>query len=81
MDYDPAPHLSRIKAPVLAINFADDELNPPEVGILERAIGQLSNGRLVLVPATERSRGHHYTALQAAQWKCYLSDVIKLTAG
>lgn len=80
MNYDPAPHLSRIKAPVLAINFADDELNPPELGILERATGRLSNGQLVLVPATERSCGHH-TALQAAQWKSYLSDGMKLTAG
>ena len=79
MDYDPAPHLSRIKAPVLAINFADDELNPPELGILERAVAQLSNGRLVLVPATEKSRGH-YTALQAAQWKSHLSDAMKLTS-
>jgi len=31
-DYDPAPGLEKIQAAVLAINFADDELNPPELG-------------------------------------------------
>jgi homoserine O-acetyltransferase len=77
MDYDPAPHLSRITAPVVAINFADDELNPPELGTAAQAISGLPNGRLVLVPATQASRGH-YTALQASRWKSHLSDAMTL---
>ena len=77
MDYDPAPNLSRIKAPVVAINFADDQLNPPELGTVADAIGGLPNGRLVLVPAGEGSRGH-YTALQASRWKSHLSDAMTL---
>src|SRR5262245_38411768 len=34
-DYDPAPGLEQIRAPLVAINTADDLINPPELGILE----------------------------------------------
>src|SRR5215213_9670571 len=51
-DYNPAPDLERIKAPVLAINAADDERNPPETGIMERALQRVKNGRLYLIPAS-----------------------------
>ena len=37
-DYDPGPKLEQITAPLLAINSADDLVNPPEIGILEREI-------------------------------------------
>ena len=37
-DYDPGPGLERIRAPLLAINSADDIINPPELQILEREI-------------------------------------------
>jgi homoserine O-acetyltransferase/O-succinyltransferase len=77
MDYDPAPLLSRIQAPAVAINFADDELNPPELGAAAQAIGRLPNGRLVLLPASELSRGH-YTALQASRWKSHLVEAMAL---
>jgi homoserine O-acetyltransferase len=74
MDYDPAPNLSCLKAPVVAINFADDALNPPELGTAER-VDALPNGRFVLVPASETSRGHA-TALLASHWKLHLSDAM-----
>jgi homoserine O-acetyltransferase len=57
-DYDPSPELARIARPLLAINFADDEINPPELGILDRAIARVRRGRAVLIPATSRTRGH-----------------------
>src|SRR5213082_3889117 len=44
-DYDPAPNLEKIQAPLLAINFADDLINPPELGILEREIKRVPHGR------------------------------------
>ncbi len=72
MDYDPSPELELITAPLLAINFTDDELNPPELGVFERAMPRLRNGRNVLIPAGPQSRGH-YTALQAVQWKHHLA--------
>ena len=61
-DYDPAPGLERIKAPLLAINAADDERNPPETGVTERPrVTRVKNGRLYLIPASEETRGHGTT--------------------
>jgi homoserine O-acetyltransferase/O-succinyltransferase len=37
-DYNSSPGLERIKATLMAINSADDERNPPEVGLLEKEI-------------------------------------------
>jgi homoserine O-acetyltransferase len=70
-DYDPGPGLGRIRAPLVAINFADDLINPPELGILEREIGRVPRGRAVLVPRSERTRGHGTHTL-AAVWKGHL---------
>jgi homoserine O-acetyltransferase/O-succinyltransferase len=57
-DYDAAPGLSRIEAPLLAINAADDERNPPETGVMERALKDVKNGKLCLIPATAETSGH-----------------------
>ena len=57
-DYDAAPGLDRIEAALLAINAADDERNPPETGVMERALKQVKNGKLFLIPASEQTSGH-----------------------
>ena len=57
-DYDPAPDLEKIEAAVLAINFADDELNPPVLGIFDRAKQHVRNGQFVLLPASSQTQGH-----------------------
>jgi homoserine O-acetyltransferase/O-succinyltransferase len=75
MDYDPTPELDRIRAPVLAINFADDELNPPQLGVLERTVPGLRQGRFVLLPAGPRSRGHQ-SAQQAGEWAPHLAALL-----
>jgi len=75
-DYDPAPALERIRAEVMAVNFADDERNPPQLGILERAIARVPRGRSVLIPASERTRGHASVA-DAALWKDYLVGLLE----
>jgi homoserine O-acetyltransferase len=62
-DYDPSPGLARIKAAVLVINAADDERNPPETGLTEAALKQIKNARLVLIPASEDTRGHGTTGM------------------
>jgi homoserine O-acetyltransferase/O-succinyltransferase len=67
-DYDPSPALERIQAALLAINSADDERNPPETGITERALKRVKNGRLYLIPASEDTRGHGTTGM-AKFWK------------
>jgi homoserine O-acetyltransferase len=74
-DYDPAPHLEKIKARVLAINSADDERNPPELGIMDREIKRVKNGRFYLVPASTESRGHGTTS-NAKFWKHLLPGLL-----
>jgi homoserine O-acetyltransferase/O-succinyltransferase len=74
-DYDPAPGLERITAQLFAVNFADDERNPPQLGILEREMPRVRNGRYVLVPADDRTRGHASLAY-AALWKDYLAELL-----
>lgn len=65
-DYDPSPNLDKVKATVLAINSADDERNPPETGLLERAMQRVPTGRILLIPASEQTAGHGTTA--SAKW-------------
>jgi homoserine O-acetyltransferase len=67
-DYNPSPDLERIEAPVLAINAADDERNPPETGIMERELKRIKAARIFLIPASENTRGHQTTAF-AGFWK------------
>ena len=62
-DYNASPGLERIKAPLLAINAADDERNPPETGIMERELKRVKNGKLLLIPASEETRGHGTTGM------------------
>ena len=62
-DYDPTPLLERIEAPLLLINSADDERNPPETGVTEAAMKRVRNGRLFLIPASEDTRGHATTGM------------------
>ncbi len=77
-DYNPAPDLGRIKAPLLAINSADDQVNPPELGIMEKAIGQVERGRFVLLPIDEHTRGHGTHSL-AGLWKHHLAALLEET--
>jgi len=67
-DYDPAPGLAKIQAPLLAINFADDLINPPELQILETAIRDVPRGEAILKPATPQTVGHG-THTKASIWK------------
>lgn len=74
-DYDPTRDLSRITARVLAINSADDERNPPELGVMEQAMMRLKDGRYVLLPVTAASRGHG-TLQNASLWKQHLAAAL-----
>jgi len=74
-DYNPAPKLESIKAKVLAINSADDERNPPELGILEREIKRVPKGRYLLIPASTETRGHGTTG-SAKWWKQHLVELL-----
>ena len=75
-DYDPSAKLGSIKAPVTFINSADDFINPPELGIAEREIKNVKNGRFVLLPASEKTHGHG-THTWAAVWQQYLKELLE----
>ncbi len=57
-DYNPAPHVDKIVAPLLAINSADDFINPPELPMMKELIKKVKRGRLVLIPVSDQTRGH-----------------------
>jgi homoserine O-acetyltransferase len=75
-DYDPSPNLEKITASVLAINSADDVVNPPELGLMEKLMPRVKRGRYVLVPTSDRTRGHGTHSLPAV-WGQYLADFLK----
>jgi len=74
-EYDPSVALERIKAPLLAINSADDYINPPELGIMDSLIRRVPNGRYVLIPIGPLTRGHG-THTVAAAWKRYFAPFV-----
>lgn len=78
-DYDPAPDLEKITAPVLFVNSADDFINPPELGIAEREIKRVKHGRFLLIPASEETHGHG-THTWATFWKKDLQQLLDSTA-
>ena len=75
-DYDPGPGLEKIAAPLVAVNSADDLINPPELGILEREIKRVPHGHAVVIPLSERTRGHG-SHTYAPLWKPYLEELLK----
>jgi homoserine O-acetyltransferase len=78
-DYDPGPGLEKIRAPLVAVNSADDLINPPELGILEREIRRVPKGRAIVLPAGPETRGHG-THTIAAIWKQYLQELMTSSA-
>ncbi len=79
-DYDPSPNLEKITARVLAINSADDFVNPPELGIAEQLIKRVKNAKFVLLPITDQTRGHGTHSLPAI-WGPHLADFLKTLPG
>ena len=79
-DYDPGPNLEKIRASLLAINSADDLINPPELGILEGEVKRVPRGRAVVIPLSDKTRGHGSHTI-AALWKNYLSLLLKESVG
>jgi homoserine O-acetyltransferase len=74
-DYDPSPNLGRIAAPLLAINSADDERNPPETGLLAQGVAKVKNGRSFVIPASADTAGHGTTGM-AKFWKAQLASFL-----
>jgi homoserine O-acetyltransferase len=75
-DYDPGPGLEAIRAPLVAINSADDQVNPPELGILEKEIRRVRRGRAVVLPISAETRGHG-THSWPALWQDHLAALLR----
>jgi len=75
-DYDPGPGLEKITAPLIAVNSADDLVNPPEIGLLEKEIARVPKGRAVMIPLSDKTAGHG-THTIAAVWKQYLVELLQ----
>jgi len=77
-DYNPAPHLTKIIAPLFAINSADDQVNPPELGLMEKEITKVKNGKYILLPITDKTSGHG-THSNPTIWGKYLEELLKIS--
>jgi homoserine O-acetyltransferase len=75
-DYNPSPASRRSRPRCSRINSADDERNPPEIGVLDREIKRVKNGRVFLIAASENTAGHGTTG-QARFWKSELAALLQ----
>jgi len=75
-NYDPSSKLGTIRAQVMYLNSADDFINPPELGIAEREIKKVKNGKFVLLPTSLGTFGHG-THTHAAVWQGYLKELLE----
>jgi homoserine O-acetyltransferase len=75
-EYNPSLKLESIKAPLYAINSADDLINPPEMGFMEKEIKRVKRGRYILLPITDQTRGHGTHSIPAI-WQQYLKELLK----
>lgn len=75
-DYNPREKLGTIKAPLIAVNSADDQINPPELRILERETKNVPRGTAVVLPISETTKGHG-THTWAVEWKGYLEKLLQ----
>jgi homoserine O-acetyltransferase/O-succinyltransferase len=74
-EYNPSPKLETIKAPLVAINSADDFINPPELGLIDREVKRVKHGRFILLPISDQTRGHGTHSLPAI-WQQYLKELL-----
>src|SRR5439155_264078 len=77
-DFMDSPMLEKIQAPLFAINSADDEINPPELGILDREIKRVKRGRYILIPLSDETRGHQSYS-RAVLWKNHLLELLHIS--
>ena len=78
-EYDPSPNLEKITAPLVAINSADDVVNPPELGLMEKLMPRVKRGKYILIPTSAETRGHGTHSIPAI-WGRYLQEFLNTTA-
>jgi homoserine O-acetyltransferase len=77
-DYDPGRDLEKIRAPLLAINSADDLINPPELRVLQRDIKRVKHGKAIVISYSDQTVGHG-SHTKAVLWKKYLVRLLRQT--
>jgi homoserine O-acetyltransferase len=75
-DYDPEPNLGKIRAKLLALNFADDMINSVEIDVMDRAIAKIPNGRVITMASSKHSFGHR-DHRHPEIWKHHLVEFLK----
>ena len=75
-DYDPSSQLSKIQAPLFAVNFADDLINAADLELMQQLVKNVPKGRYVEMPESEHSYGHQ-TLAHPEVWKPYLIELLK----
>ncbi|ANG99553.1 alpha/beta fold hydrolase [Brucella pseudogrignonensis] len=73
-DFDPSKDLEKITAYLFAINAADDERNPEELGLLQAAVDRMPHGSYLIIPASSKTRGHATTSNVAELYAEKLSE-------
>ena len=73
-NYNPEPQLDKITAPLIAVNSADDQINPPELGVMDPAMQRVRAGRYVLIPPG-KTYGHQ-TLAHAELWGQYVPEFL-----
>jgi len=79
-NYNPEPQLGKITAPLTAVNSADDLINPPELKIIDADIQRVKQGKYVLLPITDATRGHGTHSLPAI-WRNHLKELLEQSGG
>lgn len=74
--YDPSSKLETVIVPVLQINSMDDFVNPPELGVVEKLMPRVKHGRFVLIPISDKTRGHGTHSIPAV-WHDYLAAFLR----
>lgn len=74
-DYDPAPDVARIKAPMLAVNFADDQVNPAQLPVARETVEHLASGKFMLLPGGWGHAGIYHADLWADQLGAFLNGL------
>jgi homoserine O-acetyltransferase len=79
-NYNPEPQLDRIAVPLTAVNSADDLINPPELKIIDGDIQRVKQGKYVLLPISDATRGHGTHSLPAI-WGDHLKELLDRSGG
>lgn len=78
--YNPEPHLGRVVAKVVNVNFADDPGYPPELDPMRELAHRFPNIHSIVVPASERTSGHA-TLGDPEVWLPYVEQQMRSALG